>query len=476
MSDRKIGIGTLYKKAADIQGLTTKESARVLAQQVDEEMGLPPMGSDHVPTFSEAIFEKDGEEAQTVRGGVDSSDDGLVQWNPVNKQGQPIPGYSNVMLFLRQHLRGTILRLNEMTEQLETGTGPIDENMISAIIAILETTSGVGRWSRECVTASIGRLAAESPKYHPVRAYLKGLAWDGVERIGSMVGGPIKSQREDHMHTVYLTKFLLSAVARAMKPGCKSDLVLILQGPQGARKSTFFNELVPNPSWFDDTSHNVDDKDASLAVSRAWIMEWSELESVKRSSKGAVKAFLTRRIDRYRPPYGRAIVEKPRASVIVGSTNEDQFLADETGNRRFMLLPVDSLDIDWVVANRDQVWAEAVYRWASGEPHWLETQDMVKAQEERNKVAEHGDPWEDQIAQWLDSHVSFDSRVGRYTTVRCITNDCLELHAAQVNKAVQMRVADCLKSIGYARTANKIVVPEGYVRVFRIPSSSPEVG
>jgi predicted P-loop ATPase len=464
LADGKIGEGSLVYFAAKAAGKTTKEIYREAAEAAEKELGIPPRGSEYIPRLQ---LDAD---PTPVRPGLDA-DPNVVQWNPVNAQKLPIPGYSNALLFLRHHLSGRVLRNNEMTDQLEFDGTPIDDTMISTLIANLEMTSGVGRWSRDCITASVARLAAESPKYHPVRAYLKGLAWDGVPRINQLVGGAIVPSAESEIFPVYIAKFFLSAVARAMSPGVKSDLVLILQGGQGIRKSTFFASLVPNRSWFDDASHNVDDKDASLSVSRAWIMEWSELESVKRSTKGAVKAFLTRQVDRYRPPYGRTIVERPRAAVIVGSTNEDQFLADETGNRRFMILPVKSIDIDAIIRDRDELWAEAVFRYMGGEPHWLESDDMVQAQAERNAVAEHGDPWEDMIQGWIESGegMTREEGVGVYTTVRDVSINCLQLASYQINKATEMRIAACLKSLGCKRTEDKILTRQGAIRVYHKP-------
>ena len=462
MADGKIGEGGLVWRGAKLAGVDTKDIWKQAAQKAEIQLGIPPAGSEYIPRL---VIDP---EPTPVRPGLDADPD-VVQWNPTNKQGDPIPGYSNALLFLRHHLSGRTLRHNQMTDQLEFDGHPVDDNMISTLIANLETTSGVGRWSRDCVTASVARLAAESPKYHPVRAYLQGCAWDGVPRLDSLVGTAITPSAESEIFSVYMTKFFLSAVARALHPGCKSDLVLILQGGQGIRKSTFFASLVPDRSWFDDASHNVDDKDASLSVSRAWIMEWSELESVKRSTKGAVKAFLTRQVDRYRPPYGRSIVERPRAAVIVGSTNEEQFLADETGNRRFMILPVEAIDIDAIVRDRDQLWAEAVYRQVSGEPHWLERDQWVEAQAERNTIAEHGDPWEERIRWWLEEQDGLhrEPGIGIYTTPLDIASRCLELTAYQMTKATEMRIAQCLRTIGYKRSDNKITTHTGRKRIYQ---------
>jgi predicted P-loop ATPase len=128
-------------------------------------------------------------------------------------------------------------------------------------------------------------------------------------------------------------KWLISAVAHIYKPGCKADHMLIAEGPQGLFKSTAFQVL--GEPWFTDNIEELGTKDSQLATLGRWIIELAELDALTRAELSRVKAFLSRSIDRFRPPYGRRLIESPRQCVFVGTVNHGEYLRDETGGRRF---------------------------------------------------------------------------------------------------------------------------------------------
>jgi predicted P-loop ATPase len=139
-----------------------------------------------------------------------------------------------------------------------------------------------------------------------------------------------------------------------------------LQGDQGFQKSTFF-KILAGGIYFDDSLGAVSDKDERLKMHRAWFVEWSELETIfSRRDVSATKGFLSSAVDMLRPPYHRDTQDFPRASIIVGSTNKDEFLSDETGNRRFWVIPVKKkIDVDLLAQERDAIWAAAVLAYKS---------------------------------------------------------------------------------------------------------------
>jgi predicted P-loop ATPase/5S rRNA maturation endonuclease (ribonuclease M5) len=249
--------------------------------------------------------------------------------------------------------------------------------------------------------AQAAAAVAHRNGYHPVREYLDSLKWDGTERLPHWL--------EDHMGAESVTgsgtyvrsvsrAWPISAVARVYRPGCKADHVLILEGAQGIQKSTVFQAL--GAPWFTDQVADLSSKDAALQLQGAWIIELAELDAMSRHEVGRVKAFLSVSFDRVRPPYGRTVMRYDRQCVFAGTVNCSDYLRDETGNRRFW--PVrctnDRIDIAGLVANRDQLWAEAVAAYRAGEKWWLEDETAARAEQEERMAA---DSWEEPISVYL---------------------------------------------------------------------------
>jgi hypothetical protein len=182
------------------------------------------------------------------------------------------------------------------------------------------------------VSRAVGAVAREL-RIHPVRDWLATLTWDGTPRIDTWTSAYLGAEPTAFHHTIGAL-WLISAVARIYRPGVKVDHMLILEGPQGARKSTAIKVLA-GEEWFTDELPELGSKDAALHMQGVWIVEIAELDAIGRAEVSRIKAFLTRTTDRFRPPYGRYTVEVPRQCVFAGTVNPDTYLRDETGNRRF---------------------------------------------------------------------------------------------------------------------------------------------
>lgn len=232
----------------------------------------------------------------------------------------------------------------------------------------------------------VDSIAAKN-RVNPVVDYLEGLTWDGVPRIERAVTEILKADLSmGEVQKVYLKKWMISAVARALDPGCKVDTVLLLKGDQGLAKSTFFHDIAGGTDFFKDTSPRVGEKDGMSALKGVWIYEWAELDSLfRKKDVAAIKAFLTSRVDDYRKSYGRKEVKQHRMCVIVGSTNEYEFLYDATGSRRFWVIEcLAELDLALLAQWRDQLWAEAKHLYETGVKWWL-TKEEEAAQSEMNE-------------------------------------------------------------------------------------------
>jgi len=252
-------------------------------------------------------------------------------------------------------------------------------------------------------------LAAVSHErsFHPVREYLENLPeWDGLPRLDGLLIDYLGA--EDSLYTRAVTKkTLVAAVARVMRPGCKFDCMLVLVGPQGIGKSTVFASL--GGKWFNDSlsMNDAKDKTAAEKLQGYWILEIGELAGIRKAEVEAVKSFLSRQKDVYRPSYGRRTVEHPRQCVIVGSTNNDTgFLRDSTGNRRFWPVVVEGVVAEkapWNMTDYtiSQIWSEAVQAWKDGEKLYLEGAVAEEAYEQQ-KLAMEADERVGLIKDYLD--------------------------------------------------------------------------
>lgn len=209
---------------------------------------------------------------------------------------------------------------------------------------------------------------------HPVRKYLRSLTWDGVERLDTLFIDFLGSEDSEIVRQQTRKQFT-AAVARVFNPGCKFDVMLVLVGDEGLGKSTILSRMAGK--WFSDSLVNMDGKEGMESIRQAWIIEVGELTSIKKSEVESVKAYLSRQVDMYRPSYGRTIEEYPRQCVFFGTTNERNFLKGHTGNRRFWVidtgLQLPRMDVftELTSTYRDQVWAEAVHRYDTGEDLFL---------------------------------------------------------------------------------------------------------
>ncbi len=229
-------------------------------------------------------------------------------------------------------------------------------------------------------------IGAMANKKHKIREFLSGLVWDGEPRLDRLLIDYLGAEDTEYVKAV-TRKALCAAVARALRPGVKFDCMLILSGAQGIGKSTFFRIL--GKDWYSDSLSTFEGKEASELIQGYWIIEAGELTGLNKSEMNAVKQFLSKTEDVYRVPYGKRTGAFPRGCIIVGTTNDTEFLKDRTGNRRFWPVDLGSGVVRKNVFTQlaeevDQIWAEALVRYQCGEKLYLEgtvAEEAVKQQE-----------------------------------------------------------------------------------------------
>lgn len=245
-------------------------------------------------------------------------------------------------------------------------------------------------------------VVAQEHSFHPVRDYLDGCTWDGVPRVDTLLIDYLGA--EDNPYTRAVTrKTLVAAVARIYRPGCKFDYMLTLRGRQGLGKSALIAKL--GGPWFSDTFTTMQGKDSYEQVQGVWIMEVGELAGMRKAEAETIKLYISKQVDRFRPAYGRRLQEFPRQCVFIGTTNEEQFLRDTTGNRRFWVVdtPNEPLKDMWELTAADirQIWAEAVELYNAGEKLFLPKDIEAIAREVQESYAEEN-PRAGIVAEYLD--------------------------------------------------------------------------
>jgi hypothetical protein len=324
------------------------------------------------------VFDSSKTSSNSTRNRALESEDKLIQ------------DYNNLARFF-----GNRIKLNKLSKRIEIDTIPVSIDRAKIQLAVRHGI--LTKSCKEDVLDIITELA-EQNQYSPIENYLTSLPIPSdtsiLDNLAEKYFGVSSA-----IYQTFVRKTLIGAVARALSPGCKLDTALILQGKQGFKKSTFFKVLAGD--YFDDSLGAVSDKDERLKLHRAWFVEWSELESIfKRRDVSNTKAFLSSSIDAVRPPYCRDTQDFPRASIIVATTNKDEFLSDETGNRRFWIIPVQKrINIKLLKKERNALWAAAVAAYKSGESWWLDYDEEVTAEVIAQEF-QTTDPWLEPIVNY----------------------------------------------------------------------------
>jgi predicted P-loop ATPase len=285
-------------------------------------------------------------------------------------------------------------------------------------------------------------LHAREHSFHPVKEYLSALAWDGTERLDKWLHDYLGAEDSDY-HRGIGRMFLIAMVARVFEPGCKADYMPIFEGPQGAMKSTACRVL--GGDWFDDNLPDIRTagKDVAMHLNGKWLIEVAEMSSLDKADAAALKAFVTRTVERYRPSYGRKEVIESRQCLFIGTTNKSAYLRDETGGRRFWPIRVGRIQIDALVRARDQLFAEAVQLYRGGFRWWPDAafeRDHISPEQEARYEA---DAWEEAIAAFL---------IGRdRTTVLEVARQALFIDMPKIGTHDQRRITASLERIGWER-------------------------
>ncbi len=378
---------------------------------------------------------------------------------------------ANIDFILEHHpsWKGT-LRYNALSNEPELNGGPLSatertpQRLMTSIRNWLARRGGIELPLSE-VVSQVEHVAQAQP-YDPLQEYLTRLVWDGTPRIHDWLIRYLRARCEtDDGKSVesYVRrigkKWLMAGAARGLYPGCKADNVLVLEGEEYVGKSKCLDIL--GGGWFADIAVRVGDKDSLELASKKWIIELSELASVKKSETEAQKRFFSARHDNFRLSYGRRVGQFDRRCIFAGTTNETKYLVSDTGNRRFWSALVTFLDAPALRRDRDQLWAEAVAIVRAGEgcPNcssieercaehrwWLDANETREGEEVattrlKAEYAEQIRDW------WLDREPGARKE---YLTTHFVMSEVLKF-TDDKHDAYQNAVGRSLKSIGFER-------------------------
>jgi len=371
-----------------------------------------------------------------------------------SKSMMPLNTQGNVVYYLKHDPKWAgRIKYNQFADRLEIPGRPDwrrdqlnkDEQLTKTDFAFMQA------WFSSCdsvaLEVSIDRLeaaceiAAES--YHPVRDYLNGLVWDGVQRLDTFL--PDTTGCEDNAFTRAAGRcMMIAAVKRIFEPGCKQDYVLILESKQGQKKSTWVETL--GGDWYSVGELIPGDKDTYQVLRGKWFIELPEITGTfKTHEHDWIKKIISTGSDTYRPSYARTVQTVKRESVFVATMNPNascEYLTDDE-NRRWWPIKTGTFDIERLKRDRDQYFAEAVYRYRQSEKSWiddLEILALARAEQEARRVT---DPWCDMLGEWARSQPpsGFSLTQAFYF---------LGFSGSQVNSRQRLRLGAALKDLGYA--------------------------
>lgn len=301
------------------------------------------------------------------------------------------------------------------------------------------------------ITRDAVLLASELNRFDSAQLWLGRLVWDGVPRVDRFLTDYIKAV-EDTPYVRAVARYLWTAAAgRTLSPGVKADMVPVLVGAQGIRKSSAVAAMAPDPQYFCEISLADRDDDLSRKMRGRLIAELGELRGLRGKEREAVKAWVSRQYEDWTPKFREFNTVYPRRLVFIGTTNNDTFLDDVTGNRRWLPVTVASVDVPAIERDRLQMWAEAAHIFRADGIYYRRAEEL--AEDEHEQYADT-DSWDMVVQQWLNMPDGLSdepplSRAGLSTHEVLI--EALGYTAKGIRRAEEMRMADCLRRLGFTR-------------------------
>lgn len=377
-----------------------------------------------------------------------------------NGKGGPKKSMTNLMLYLKNLPEfGNTMRWNELAQRAEWNGRPLEDCDLVDVRLILENNQfepTVGD-----ILPAVMRHARENA-FHPVRDYLRSLKWDGTRRLDHWLNLCLGAPDTPFVRAVG-RKTLIAAVARAFEPGCKVDTVLVLEGPQGIKKSTAIGVLFGEDCTAESVNIFDQHNKMVMAMMGAWCVELAEFVAILNRDRNVVKGLLSMRSDRVVLPYAKMASDHPRQCIFFGTINPGElgYLTDSTGNRRYWPVEVTRTDLELIQARRDQIWAEAYKAYRDSEAWWFTSEEEEGLAQAEVAKREEYDVWQEILADKLIGQ-------GVYSTTAAGALQAIGVPGERMDKKTLNRVAQALRAVGFKDRVSKERGDDGERRSVRI--------
>lgn len=325
---------------------------------------------------------------------------------------------------------------------------PLSDADVSALTIWFQRRLELRRLKSKTVDEALRVVGWEHARSEPVD-WMRSLAWDGVPRLETMLSTYFRAPDTEYTRAA-ATNWLTSMVARVMRPGCQVQTMVVLEAGQGRGKSRGLRAL--GGAWFAEATESVQSKDFVIGLQGKLLVEIGEMDAFRGADITRIKQVISNDNDYYRGPYERRASDHPRQCVFVGTTNDDAYLHDHTGGRRFWPVQVGTVDVDALAEDRAQLFAEAVRRYDGGYAWWvMPREETIREQESRRQQ----DEWETLIREYVEYDPDNGGArrwqpLGSLTVAR-VLKQVVKLPEGQWGQREQQRVARCLKAMGWTR-------------------------
>lgn len=407
------------------------------------------MDDDEVTSLAEAVAKKAPKKKAPIVRVPDGF--GIIR----DRDGKPIACQFNAEVILEQQLAqlGRTLRYDTFKGHHVIGEDQLTDKHYLEATRYLQQNHNT-KFAKGMASDAMKGIGYRH-SYDSLKDHVEGFTWDGKPRIDTLASDYLGADPTALNHTI-LRCFILSMAARALLPGSYVRLVPVIEGPQGIGKSRFFS-IMGGP-FFAPLQAQMGTQAASEQVIGAWVLEIPELAGMSKSEVTSIKAFITQNADRFRGAYKENVVSNPRRSVLGGTTNQEQYLRDETGDTRFGPVRIRRLDADRLLADRELIIAEAAHRVKAGES-WLFPDNLQEEAAEAAAERFERDPWLDRLEGYLAA------RSDRPTTItECLTS-ILGIDPERQDQRAANRVARALRFLGWTQHAT--TVQGKRIRVYR---------